>query len=155
MSKHIKGHTPAPLTYEPGTGKNWLIASCDFGLMSDGKHVVLDIVTDHMHGSDVRYGEPEADVRLWSTSPYLLKQAQALLAVVNALYPDPAQAPDALREAMAGLGDAITQATGAYETLADEEMAIAKRFMAKAAGQQQQAAPGVVALSAGAQEVVG
>jgi len=77
----MKEHTPGPLTYEMGndSGKNWLVATVEFGRQPDGSEAWGSITTDHVQGSRLVYGDPEADMRLWSAAPDLLAACEAAL----------------------------------------------------------------------------
>lgn len=81
---HAK-HTDHPQTFEVNdySGENWLIAVVDFGrvIREDGskEDVTAFITTDHVHASELEYGEPEADLRLWTHARELLKLAYTVI----------------------------------------------------------------------------
>jgi hypothetical protein len=74
-------HTHLPLTYQREyDGENWLLAEIDFGPDDDGgQQTRWCITTDHVHASEADFGEPEADVRLWAASPYLLEACERMV----------------------------------------------------------------------------
>ena len=63
-------HTPGPLTYEMDTysGDNWLVAIVEFGRQPDGSIVHAYITTDGVQASRLEFGDPEADLRLWTAA---------------------------------------------------------------------------------------
>lgn len=72
-------HTKNPLTYErEASGENWHVATVEFGLMATE---TFFITTDHVHASEVDYGEPEDDVRLWCAARELLTALTDLIAL--------------------------------------------------------------------------
>jgi hypothetical protein len=79
-------HTDLPLTYEVGdhSGRNWPVALLDFGHIQneggDYVRVTGAITTDGVHASDFDPGDPEADLRLWASSPLLLRALDKALA---------------------------------------------------------------------------
>lgn len=76
-------HTKSPLTYErEASGENWHVATVEFGLFSAE---TFYITTDHVHASEVSYGEPEDDVRLWCAARDLLAASEAQTALIRDL----------------------------------------------------------------------
>lgn len=86
-------HTSIPLAYQMNkyNGEDWLLAVVEFGEVQAGEDtfesVTGYITTDHVHASDVQFGSPEADLRLWTAAPGLLQAARELLARLDQLDP--------------------------------------------------------------------
>lgn len=110
-------HTRVPLTYETEySGTNWLLAVVDFGVQPDDKRVRGYITSDHVHASELVYGDPEADMKLWCASPKILALLMDITRIATWIK-DNQNNPRAW-QAQQDLGDLLGEATAVIAELA-------------------------------------
>jgi hypothetical protein len=93
------------------TGDDWLIAVVEFGTQPNGKNLRGYITTDHVPASEIVYGDPEADLRLWSAASALLEAAQGAIAALSQPHTYPAD----IEAAKTWLARAVAKATEASQ----------------------------------------